>query len=138
MKEEKLILDSFALIAYFEDEPGADKVEKVLKEEELNKCTLLMSIVNWGEVYYSLYRSKGEDKAEESLLILDQLPIRLLLVDRTQTHQAAKLKAKYPVAFADCFATALALQNQAKILTGDLDFEKLEKEIEVEWLPKKK
>ncbi|MEW6097320.1 MAG: type II toxin-antitoxin system VapC family toxin [bacterium] len=97
-----------------------------------------MSIVNWGEVYYSLYRSKGESKAEESLLILDQLPITLVLADKFQTYQASKLKAKYSVAFADCFASALALQNQSKILTGDPEFKKLEGEVEIEWLPTKK
>jgi len=97
-----------------------------------------MSIINWGEVYYSLYRTKGEDKAEEGLLILDQLPIRLVLPDKTQVYQAAKLKAKYSIAYADCFAVTLALQNQAKILTGDPEFKKLEKEIKIEWLPEKR
>jgi len=134
MNNNTLVLDSFALIAYFEKEPGGEKVKKILKEAELKKCVLLMSIINWGEVYYSLYRSKGEDKAEESILILDQLPITLVLADRFQTYQASKLKAKYTVAFADCFAAALALQKQSKILTGDPEFKKLEEEIKIEWL----
>lgn len=138
MNHNKLILDSFALIAYLEREIGGEKVKEVLKEAERKKCTLLMSIVNWGEVYYSLYRSKGEDKAEESILILDQLPITLVLADRFQTYQASKLKDKYSVAFADCFASALALQNQSKVLTGDPEFKKLENEIEIEWITKER
>jgi len=134
MKINKLVLDSFALIAYLEDEPGANRVEETLKEAEMKRCTLLMSVVNWGEVYYSLYRTKGEDKAEEGLLILDQLPISLVLADKSQTYQASKLKAKYNIAFADCFAIALASQNQCKILTGDPEFKRVEKIVKVEWI----
>ena len=51
------VLDSYALIAYFEDEQGANKVEQILEQSERDKINLVMSIINWGEVYYSIYRS---------------------------------------------------------------------------------
>ncbi len=134
MKPGKIVLDSYALIAYFEDESSADQVKELLQQGEEREKSLLMSMVNWGEVYYALSRSKGESKAEESILIIDQLPITLIEINRTIAYQAAKLKARYAVAFGDCFAAALAMVNQGQVLTGDPEFKNLEKEVSVIWL----
>ena len=134
MNSGKIVLDSYALIAYFEDEPGVEKVGQLLVQAESSKIVLLMSMVNWGEVYYILYRSKGERIAEESKLIIDQLPITLVEVGRSLTYQAARLKAKYAVAFGDCFAAALAIVNRGQVLTGDPEFERLEREVSVSWI----
>jgi len=134
MSLEQIVMDSYALIAYFENEEGADKVERILRQAESNRKPLLISIVNWGEVYYALWRSKGEKEAEKSILIMDQLPITIVDVNRTITYQAARIKAIYSVAFGDCFAVALAKVNQAQVLTGDPEFKKLEKEITINWL----
>lgn len=134
MKPGKIVLDSYALIAYFEDESSADQVKELLQQGEERGKSLLMSIVNWGEVYYALSRSKGESKAEESILIIDQLPITLIEINRAVAYQAAKLKARYAVAFGDCFAAALAMVNQGQVLTGDPEFKNLEKEVSVIWL----
>jgi len=134
MKPGKIVLDSYALIAYFEDESSADQVKELLQQGEEREKSLLMSMVNWGEVYYALSRSKGESKAEESILVIDQLPITLIEINRAIAYQAAKLKARYAVAFGDCFAAALAMVNQGQVLTGDPEFKNLEKEVSVIWL----
>jgi len=134
MKPGKIVLDSYALIAYFEDESSADQVKELLQQAEEREKSLLMNIVNWGEVYYALSRSKGESKAEESILIIDQLPITLIEINRAVAYQAAKLKARYAVAFGDCFAAALAMVNQGQVLTGDPEFKNLEKDVSVIWL----
>ena len=128
------ILDSYALIAYFEDEPGADKVERILEQAEKDRATLAMSIINWGEVYYSMYRSKGEEKAEEALLIMEQLPIKIIEIDRNIAYQAAKLKANHSIAFGDCFAAVLAISMDYPLLTGDKEFKKLRDKVKVEWM----
>ncbi len=128
------ILDSYALIAYFEDEPGAYNIEKVLMQAEKDRLDILMSIVNWGEVYYSIYRSKGEEKAEETLLIIEQLPIEVVEVDRNLMYQVARLKAKNSIAIGDCFAAALAVSMDYPVLTGDKEFEKLKHSIKIEWI----
>jgi ribonuclease VapC len=134
MNSPKIVLDSYALVAYFEDEPAAEKVEQVLRQAESGKLRLLMSLVNWGEVYYILHRSKGENVAEDSKLIMEQLPITLMDIDKSVTYQAAKLKAGHAIAFGDCFAAALAIINGSQVLTGDPEFKKLEKEVAVEWI----
>lgn len=134
MNSAKIVLDSYALIAYFEDETGAEKVRQLLAQAEQGKIALLMSIVNWGEVYYILYRSKGERIAEESKLVMEQLPVTFIEANKSLTYQAARLKAKYAVAFGDCFAAALAIVNKSQVVTGDPEFEKLERELSVSWI----
>jgi len=132
--KKKLVLDSYALIAYLEGEEGADIVQQALEDSEKGKCQLLMSIVNWGEVYYSMHRAKGEKEAEECVSVIDQLPIVLVEADREITHEASKFKAKHSIAFGDCFAAALAIQNECEVITGDKEFKKLEKEAKILWL----
>jgi ribonuclease VapC len=131
---KNLVLDSYALLSYFEDEPGADKVQRLLEQAAKGKVGLLMSIVNWGEVYYSLCRSKGTEKAEDSLLIIEQLPIRLVEVGKDFMYEVAQLKAYHPIALGDCFAAALAIERRCPVITGDKEFEKLGDLLAVEWL----
>ncbi len=131
---KRLILDSYALLAFFEDELGADKVQELLEQAKKGKLDIFMSIVNWGEVYYCLRRSKGIQKAEESLLTIDQLPISLVEVDKGHMYQVAQLKAKHSIALGDCFAAALAIENRCPVITGDREFEKLGNLMTVEWL----
>ncbi len=132
---KNLVLDSYALMVYFEDETGADKVERLLEQSEQGKVRLLMSIVNWGEVYYSLCRSKGLEKAEDSLLIIEQLPIKLIeVVDKAFMYRVAQLKAHHTIALGDCFAAALAIERHCPVITGDKEFEKLGNLLAVDWL----
>ena len=93
-----------------------------------------MILVNWGEILYSVRRAKGARAAEEAERLIDQLPIALIAPDRDQTRQAAELKAGHPIAYADCFAAALALVRKARIITGDPEFRRLERTVSVLWL----
>lgn len=58
-----------------------------------------------------------------------QMPIKIVGIDKYSTLEAAKLKAKYPVAYADCFASVLAISKNIRVVTGDPEFRKLEKEV---------
>ena len=53
------VLDSFALMAFFEDEPGADFVRSLILKAEESDTKLLMSVVNLGEVWYSIARTNS-------------------------------------------------------------------------------
>lgn len=132
MKAANFVLDSFALIAFFEGEAGADLVQNVLEIGEAS-ALVYMSVVNLGEVYYSMYRAKGPAKADEILDIIDQLPVTIVPADRAATLAAAKIKAVNPIAYGDCFAAALAIKNKCPVVTGDKEFE-LIKDISIHWI----
>lgn len=128
------VLDSYALIAHLEDETEGIPVGKMLKAARAGKVKLFLSVVNFGEVYYMTLRERGPDMAENMRLLIDQLPISIEGADRDLTLQAAILKAGHAIAYADCFAAALALQKKAKVVTGDPEFRKFKDEIRVHWL----
>ncbi len=130
----RYVLDSYAMIAYFEDEPGADRVSQVLKQLVQGKARGFMTVVNWGEVYYNTMREQGVTEAEKVILQLDKFPIQLVEADKDLAYEAAKLKGKYRIAYADCFAVALSVKLNASIVTGDLEFKKLKERVSIHWI----
>jgi predicted nucleic acid-binding protein len=128
------VLDSSALMAFFEDRPGADKVEELLAKAAEAKAPLLMSVVNWGEVYYSVWRARGEKAAETKLHEIAQLPIEIVDADVDLTKEAASLKAQHNLPYADCFAAALAHSRKAALVTSDKDFERAGSLLKTLWI----
>jgi predicted nucleic acid-binding protein len=128
------ILDSWALMALFNEEPAADEVEKLLSHAAADRHKLLMSVVNWGEIYYSVMRGASAEMAEQKVREIAAMPIEIILADLPQTHQAAIYKATKKMSYADCFGAALAKIKNAEFVTGDPEFKELEKEIKINWL----
>ena len=134
MSISRLVLDAYPLMVLFEKEKGFEQVEALLRDAIKEHKTFILSEINWGEIYYSLYRAQGEKAAEEALMIIDQLPIELYPVDRACVYQAAQFKAKYPIAYGDCFAAAVAMKENLPVLTGDKHFELLKECITIKWI----
>jgi len=128
------VLDSYALIAHFEDDAGGDKVRKILRAAQEGKTRLYLSVINLGEIYYNIVRERGIEKAEETMFMIDQLPISIIDADKIITLEAAGLKARYLIAYADCFAAALGVLKRAKVVTGDPEFRKIAEKVKIEWI----
>lgn len=130
------VLDSWALLAFFEDEPAAETVERILLDGEAGKTKLLLSVVNWGEVYYSIMRRVSQDAAEAKALEIAGLPIEIVPVDAdlALVRQAAQFKALHKMSYADAFAAALAKTKKAELVTGDYEFRQVEGSVKVHWL----
>lgn len=128
------VLDSWALLCYLEEEPGYEKIIHLFdKAAELSE-PLLMSVINWGEVYYQVARRYGEPRAQEIERLIQSFPVSVIDADRELTREAARLKASKRLAYADCFAVALARSKNAELYTGDPEFKAVEKEVKVVWL----
>ena len=128
------IMDSYAMIAFFEDEPGSEKVSDILNALMKQKAKAFMSVINWGEIYYNTMRVQGIEKAEDLIAQIKKYPIQLLPADQEITYMAAKLKGTHKIAYAYCFAAALSSKLKASVLTGDPEFKKLEPEISIQWI----
>ncbi len=131
---KKYVMDSFAMIAFFEDEPGANKVTEILDALMKQKAKAFMSVVNWGEIYYNTMRVQGIEEAEDVIKQFNKYPIQLIEADQALTYEAAKLKGKHTIAYADCFAAALSLRLKAPIVTGDPEFKKLDDQVSIQWI----
>ena len=130
------VLDSWALLAFFKNEPAAEAVEEIIHRGALERDRLLLSMINWGEVYYSVMRADGQAAAEARIQEIASLPVEIVGIgeDIKMTRQAAIYKATYRVSYADAFAAALAKDKKAELVTGDPEFKLLEKEIKIAWL----
>jgi ribonuclease VapC len=130
------VLDSWALIAFLEDEPAAEAVEKLLAQAAAEKHKLVLSVVNWGEIYYNTMREVSQEAAEQQARAIATLPIDIVGVgeDLTIARQAAIYKATHKMSYADCFAAALAKVKSAELITGDPEFKEVQKEIKIVWL----
>ena len=128
------VLDACALTAYFEKEPGYEKVKELLIEAASGNRKLFLSTVNWGEVHYVTHRTHGIEQANKIAQVIGTFPIEIVDADLEIARQAALFKVAHRLSYADCFAAALAKINHATLVTGDKEFKPLEKEIKVAWL----
>jgi ribonuclease VapC len=117
-----------------EQEPGFEKIIELFEKAVESSKPLFMCIVNWGEVYYQVARRFGEPKAQEIEKVIQTLPISLVEANKELTREAARIKAIKRMAYADCFAVALARLKKAELYTGDPEFKAIEKEVKVVWL----
>jgi predicted nucleic acid-binding protein len=77
-----------------------------------------MSWINLVEVHYRTIRDHGRREADRMLAELRPL-VTESLPGIAAMRAASSLKAEHPIALADCFAIALAAEEEAELLTGD-------------------
>jgi predicted nucleic acid-binding protein len=128
------VLDANAVLNLVEDAGGAERVEHLCRDATHQGAPLLMSVVNWGEVFYYLWQRHGEEKARRTIGNLSRLPLDLVVVDLSQVMKAGEIKAVHKIPYVDCLAAALAETRQAILVTSDRDFEKLGRRVQVLWL----
>lgn len=110
----KRCLDSWAVLAWLDgEEPAAKAVERAVKRERPG-----MSWINLVEVHYRTIRDHGRQEADQVLAELRPL-ITENLPGIASMRSVSALKAEHPIALADCFAIALAAEEEAALLTGD-------------------
>lgn len=128
------ILDAFALMAYLQNESGQAQVEKLLAQALNDECDIWMSLINWGEVVYTVAREQGTELANQVIEDIDRAPITLIEITRARVDAAARIKSQHRVSFADAFAIALAQEFDAIVVTDDPEFRAIENIVSVDWL----
>ena len=128
------VLDSYAMISFLQREKGFETVKQAMEKAVQKGVKTLMTMVNWGEVYYIIKREEGVHVAEAMVEIIDTLPVELLPASKELARHAAMLKADKKMSYADCFAAAAAIMNKATLITGDKEFREVEKVVTIEWI----
>lgn len=129
------ILDAHALMIYLEKERGHEKLEFLFVQAVEKDEHLLMTTVNYGEIYYIILRECGQNKVNEIEAVLRTLPIEVIDVDIHLAKEAARFKALKKLSYADCFAAALTKIRKGELVTGDREFKTMENEIKIAWIP---
>lgn len=133
-RPKAVVLDSWAVMAYLDDERAGSEVAKVIADSHERETPLLMTTVNAGEVWYILAREISEADAERAIADLKQLGIQFVDADWSLVRVAAGFKARHRMSYADCFAAALAKNQKADLLTGDKEFQQVQNEVRISWL----
>ncbi len=128
------VLDASALLALFFDEPGAEKVENLFHQAAEADKPMLIAAVNWAEVVYIMQRKQGAKGLAGAQHFQRTMPLEVAPLDRELAEAAAQLKTAHDLGLADAFAAALAKSKKAELVTGDVEFKALEKELKVNWL----
>ena len=128
------VLDSHALLAFFRGEETGLAVRELLHKAATADRPLHMTEVNYAEVKYMLVKKDGVAAWNEAEDVLKSLPIEFHPITRALSDAAADFKARFKISLADAFAAALAKEKKTALITGDLEFKALEKEIKINWL----
>lgn len=132
-----LVLDSWAVLAYFEGEPAGNEVSNLIATARDSDIPLLISAVNTGEVWYIIAREISESDADAAIESLSKMGIEFVEAAWPFVRIAGTFKAKYRMSYADCFAAALAKTQKAELVTGDREFKQVESDVRIRWLSNK-
>lgn len=131
---DPIVLDSWAVMAYLQDEPSARSIGKMLADANEHGVPLLMCVVNVGEVWYTIALRRSARDADATIGWIKEIGVSFIDADWAMTQIAARYKAKGGIAYADCFAAALAKTRGATLVTGDPEFKQVEKDVSIKWL----
>ena len=127
------VLDTSALLALRGDEPGADRVAKLLQQATRRQCRLLVSFMTRMEVLYLVWRDEGEQQAREALRLLDSLAIEWITCEPRILEASAYVKSQGGLSVADSWIAATAINREATLIHKDPELQKF-KELAQEFL----
>lgn len=130
-----IVLDSWAVLAYLDGEPAAQHVRQALRMARRKHVVVLLSLIAFGECVYVIEREQGLQQTQRAIGIIDQLALHVMPADRPLVFEAAHVKARYPISYADAFSVALAKRHQGGVMTGDPEFTAVQSEVPIHWLP---
>lgn len=133
-KAKAYVLDSWAVIAYLEDEPSGEQIEDLIATAHEEQIPIYMSVINVGEVWYTFAREISEEEANISVKTLRDLRIQFEDAKWELTQEAARFKSQHKMSYADAFAAALAKTKKADLITGDNEFKPLDGDIKISWV----
>jgi predicted nucleic acid-binding protein len=131
-----LVLDSWILLAWLKGQrPGAAAMDLLWRAAAAGRVRLFLNLINLGEVYYLTAKAASLAQAGRILQQLRAMPVEIWPVSEELVLEAARLKARFPISYADAFAAATARSVPAPLATGDPEFRKLERQglLELRW-----
>ena len=129
------VLDTWAMLAYLDGEPAAHDVRQVLRRARGRLVPVFFSIISYGETLYIVEREQGRQQAQRAIGVVDQLPLHVVPAERSLVCEAAHVKARFRLSYADSFSVAVAVRTHSHVMTGDPEFRSVESEVAIDWLP---
>jgi predicted nucleic acid-binding protein len=128
------VLDSFALLRFFQKEPGSEPVKAILDNAQIGKACAMLNVINMGEIIYIVQRRFGLQYKLDVVMNIGRLGIVILPAPNDLVYRAAELKSHFPMSYADPFAVASAIEYCATLVTGDPEFRQVEHLVKILWV----
>jgi len=103
------VFDSSAFLTLFEDEDGAETVQRLLERAKKGEIIVFTSFVSFAEIFYITLREKGEEEAKKRIKIMNRLVITRVESSQELGLIAGRLKATHKISFADTWIAATAM-----------------------------
>jgi ribonuclease VapC len=133
----RVVIDSWPVMEWIKRrEPARTHFNHLIDDVVKGFSVMEMSRINYGEVIYTIRKTPGLLNREEALGNFISAPIRIHSVDDDLVDESVELKSKYPLAYADAFAAALAIRPGVPLVTGDPEFRALELDglVSLQWV----
>jgi predicted nucleic acid-binding protein len=130
---QRVMLDAYAILAWLEEEPGADFVNDLLRRSEAGEVWCGVCALNIGEVYYRTCRKHDVQRADGHLALLLRLPWHIVPVSNDLVWDAAAIKGRDAVSYADAFFIASAYLHTAELVTNDPEIRRLRTRPNILW-----
>lgn len=135
----QFVLDTSAILTYFQAEAGDDQVIALFQAAKEGEAILLIPFAAAIEIYYMTLGEKGQPVAEERFVALKMLPAAISMeMEEAYLLEVGRLKAKYPISFADALIAAVATQRRATLVHKDPELLSLQDECQQQVLPLKR
>ena len=121
----RYLFDTKALIAFFNNEEGAEFVEKLLGEVDEDKAEGFISSITLTEIYYLYSRRVGGEVARKRVEQIRLSNLKVVPIDEKVALKAGEYKVK-AIPIADALIAASAYSVGAKVVTDDKHFEELD------------
>ena len=114
----KKVIDTEAILAFYLDEPGADRMEELLRKSLDGSLECFLNIINLSEFYYILAR-RSREVADEKEKNLRSYAVKIVPVnDDSIWKEAVRIKASHSLSLGDAFAAATAKVLKADLVAG--------------------
>jgi predicted nucleic acid-binding protein len=132
--KDKFIFDTSALLAYLNNEGGSALIEEILKKAERKDADVFITSMDVAEIYHIVLKEEGREKALKAIVLIKNLPIESVGLDESLLMAAGEIRVQFPLTLGDALVVAVAKSKDAKIITSDRDFKKVEGEVSVVWI----
>jgi len=131
-------LDTSALLRFVDQEAGADRMEEIFDQRDLGLARVIMCAVHWAETVGYFLRNFDPSQADAAILKIEFFSIEIIPVTEDRATQAARLRHRYKLPFADSFGLELAYNvSDVTLVTADFDVKPAAQDIPIEFLPVK-
>ncbi len=124
MVAPRYVLDTSAVLALRSDEPGAERVEALLRSGRARRTSILVSFMTRMEMLYRIAADEDLEAATNAVRLVDAAGVQWVSCEPEILQEAARIKAAAGLSVADAWIAATAAVHQAVLVHKDPEMQR--------------